>query len=55
LVIANCSFKNLDELEEVLFGRCQVLLKQLSIIKAIALVGARIIAFFHWWPKTKAL
>jgi len=31
--IANRSFQNLDELEEVLFQRCQVLLKQSSLIK----------------------
>lgn len=34
--IANRSFKNLDELEQVLFQRCQILLKQPSIIQAIA-------------------
>ena len=32
--IANRSFQNLDELEEVLFQRCQALLKQPSLIKA---------------------
>lgn len=36
----NRSLKNLDELEEVVFERCQVLLKQPSLIKAIAC--------FHW-------
>ncbi|MDZ8186634.1 MAG: IS630 family transposase [Nostoc sp. ChiSLP02] len=45
--IANRSFKNLDELEQVLFQRCQILLKQPSLIQAFAC--------FHWWPKTKAL
>jgi transposase len=45
--IANRSFKNLDELEEVLFQRCQVLIEQPSLIKAIAA--------FHWWPQTKAI
>ncbi|MEG4281456.1 transposase [Microcoleus sp. MON1_C1] len=33
--IAYGSFQNLDELEEVLFQRCQVLLKQSSLIKGI--------------------
>jgi transposase len=36
-----------DELEEVLFQRCQVLLKQSSLITGIT--------YFHWWPKTKAI
>jgi len=45
--IANRSFQNLDELEEVLFQRCQVLLKQSSLIKGITC--------FHWWPTTKAI
>jgi len=45
--IANRSFKNLDELEEVLFQRCQILLKQQSLIKAITC--------FHWWPKNKPI
>jgi hypothetical protein len=45
--IANRSFTNLDELEEVLFQRCQVLIEQSSLIKG--LTG------FHWWPKTKAI
>jgi hypothetical protein len=46
-LIANRSFQNLDELEEVLFQRCQVLLKQSSLIKGITC--------FHWWPTTKAI
>ena len=45
--IANRSFKNLDELEEVLFQRCQILLKQQSLIKAITC--------FHWWPKNQPI
>jgi transposase len=45
--LAHRSFQSLDELEQVLFQRCQVLLKQPSLIKAIAC--------FHWWPKTKPL
>jgi hypothetical protein len=43
--IANRSFKDLDELEEILFQRCQVLLKQPSLIKQIT--------HFYWWPKTR--
>jgi hypothetical protein len=45
--IANRSFQNLAQLEEVLFQRCQVLLKQSSLIKGITC--------FDWWPKTKAI
>ena len=43
--IANRSFEDLDQLEEVLFKRCQVLLKQPSLIKDIT--------HFYWWPKTR--
>ena len=42
--IANRTFESLDELEEVLFQRCQVLLQQRDLIKAIT--------FYHWWPST---
>ena len=42
--IANRSFQNLNELEEVLFQRCQALLKEQSLIKGITT--------FHWWPKS---
>ncbi len=42
--IANRTFESLDELEEVLFQRCLVLLQQQDLIKAIA--------FYHWWPST---
>jgi hypothetical protein len=45
--IANRSFHNIDELELVLFQRCQVLLKQPSLIKGITC--------FHGWPKTTAI
>jgi hypothetical protein len=45
--ITHRSFQNLDELEEVLFQPCQVLLKQSSVIKGITC--------FHWWPETKAI
>ncbi|MFH7029191.1 MAG: hypothetical protein ACHBN1_28310 [Heteroscytonema crispum UTEX LB 1556] len=44
--IANRSFQNLDELEEVLFQRCQVLLQQPTLIKAIAC--------YHWWSRMRA-
>jgi len=45
--IANRSFQHLDELEEVLFQLCQVLLKESSLIKGITC--------FSWRPKTKAI
>ena len=38
--IANRSFKSLDELEVVLFERCQRLLQQLDLIRGLT--------FFHW-------
>ncbi|RQH35589.1 IS630 family transposase [Okeania hirsuta] len=41
--IANRSFTSLEELEEILFERCQVLLTQQFAIKAITQ--------YHWWPK----
>jgi transposase len=44
--IANRCFDTLDELEEALFERCRVLLKQPSFIRAITR--------FHWWPTTSA-
>jgi hypothetical protein len=43
--IANRSFQNLDELEELLFQRCRVLLKQPSLIKGITC--------FDWGQKPK--
>ncbi|MCC5644852.1 IS630 family transposase, partial [Nostoc sp. CHAB 5824] len=39
--IANQSFATLDDLEEVLFERCQSLLQQQDLIQR--LTG------FHWW------
>ena len=45
--IANRSFKNLDELEEVLYQRCQSLLKQRDLIKGLT--------SFHWWSQIDAL
>ncbi len=44
--IANQSFENLEHLEEVLFHRCQSLLKQQDFIQG--LTG------FHWWIKIGA-
>ena len=44
--IANRSFETLDDLEEVLFHRCQSLLKQQELIQG--LTG------FHWWTKIGA-
>lgn len=41
--IANCSFEALDELEEVLFHRCQSLLQQQELIQRLT--------SFHWWTK----
>ena len=38
--IANCSFDTLDDLEEILFERCQSLLQQQDLIRG--LTG------FHW-------
>ncbi|MBN3926658.1 hypothetical protein [Nostoc sp. NMS4] len=40
---ANQSFKSLDDLEEVLFQRCQSLLQMKDFIQG--LTG------FHWWIK----
>ena len=44
--IANQSFETLDDLEEVLFYRCQSLLQQQHLIQG--LTG------FHWWIKIGA-
>ena len=41
--IANRSFENLDELEEVLCQRCQSLLKQQDLIQGLT--------SFHWWSQ----
>ena len=37
------SCENLDELEEVLFHRCQQLLQQQDLIRGLT--------NFHWWPQ----
>ena len=42
--IANQSFETLDDLDDVLFRRCQSLLQQPDFIRG--LTG------FHWWPQT---
>ncbi len=44
--IVNQSFQTLDDLEEVLFHRCQSLLQQQDLIQG--LTG------FHWWTKIAA-
>lgn len=44
--IANRSFETLDDLEEVLFRRCQSLLQQQDLIRG--LTG------FHWWTQIGA-
>ena len=41
--IANRYFETLDELEEVLVTRCQVLMAQPRLIQDYTC--------FHWWPK----
>ena len=40
--VANCSPKNLSELEELLIYRCQQLLGQQDLIRGLTC--------FHWWP-----
>ena len=45
--IANHSFQDLDESEQVLFEQCQVILKQPFLIKPIV--------SFYWWPKKRTL
>jgi transposase len=41
--LANRTFENLDELEEVLFERCKQLLQQQDLIRGLT--------NFHWWPQ----
>ena len=41
--IANRSFENLEQLEEVLYQRCQTLLKQLELIAGLT--------DFYWWSE----
>lgn len=44
--IANRTFETLDELEQVLFERCQALLKQQDLVRGLT--------NYYWWPKTAA-
>jgi hypothetical protein len=44
--IANQSFATLDQLEDVLFHRCQSLLQQQDLIQGLT--------NFHWWTKIGA-
>lgn len=43
--IANKSFEDINELEEVIFGRCQALLPQKDLLSGFTL--------YHWWPREK--
>jgi hypothetical protein len=50
--VANRSFQNFDELEEVLFQRCQVLLKQSSLdISPKEMVGRLLLNYNGILPK----
>ncbi len=42
--LANRSFVNLEELEQVLYKRCQVILSQSELVKGIT--------NFSWWPQS---
>lgn len=42
--LANRSFTNLEELEEILYARCQVILAQPQLVKGIT--------NFSWWPQS---
>jgi transposase len=44
--VANRTFKNLDELEEVVYRRCQTLFKQKDLIRGLT--------HFYWWPHSVA-
>lgn len=44
--LANRTFKNLDELEEVLFHRCKQLLQQQDLVRGLT--------NFYWWPQVVA-
>lgn len=44
--IANRTFKTLNDLEEILFHRCQTLLQQQDLIQGLT--------SFHWWIKIGA-
>ena len=42
--IANRSFENLDELEELIYHRCRSILSQPKLVKGLT--------NYHWWPQT---
>ena len=44
--IANRSFKTLEDLEQALFQRCQVLLEQQVLIRQVT--------YYYWWPQIAA-
>jgi hypothetical protein len=44
-VVANFSPASLDELEELLVDRCQVLMKQHDLIQGLTC--------YYWWSKTR--
>lgn len=41
--IANRTFTNLDELEEIVFERCRTLIKQTELVRGLT--------NYHWWPQ----
>jgi hypothetical protein len=41
--IANRTFQDLDEVEEVLFNRCKQLLEQKDLVRGLT--------NFYWWPQ----
>ena len=45
--LANRSFVNLEELEQVLYERCQVILSQSELVKGIT--------NFSWWPQSASI
>ena len=45
--VANRDFRDLEEMMEVVAGRCRVLAQDPETLSRHAL--------FHWWPRTKAL
>lgn len=44
--VANRTFKTLEQLEEVVYSRCQTLLQQTELIRGLT--------NFYWWPQTSA-
>jgi DDE superfamily endonuclease len=41
--VANRTFDNLDELEDVVFERCRILLQQTELVRGLT--------HYHWWPR----